>query len=175
MNNSEKRFVLRLMAALAVIQHNAKRHRKAWDTEKERCLKEKEEFIMDKFLLGRSTYIANQTQKLGDFLDEKCRNEGLKKEETIIDKVIDSIYETIIKENTKNKGKVVCDIDKMKKEEHLPKNFIDSWICVVFGYKYIANELTKTVEKHGLDLKSIETAINQYNKFFEKEILVIEG
>ena len=31
MNNSQKRFVLRLMGALAIIEHNAKKHRKLWE------------------------------------------------------------------------------------------------------------------------------------------------
>lgn len=172
MNNSEKRFVLRLMGAFAVIQHNAKKHREAWEIERNRCKKENEEFIMDKFLLGRSTFIANQMQKFGNYLDETC--EGLVKDDAIINKVLDSIYETISKENNKNKGKAVCDINKMKKEEHLPIGFIDSWICVWFAFKYIVAELKKTVDKHNIDLSAVETAINQYNKFFTKEILVIE-
>ncbi len=172
MNNSEKRFVLRLMSALAVIQHNANVHRDCWEQERKRCNKDNEEFVMDKFLLGRSTLIRNQVQKLGEQLDKQCSGE-LEINRSIMSKTIDSIYDTITKENSKNQGTVAIDVEQYKQDNNLPKLFIDSWLCVYFGFKYILNELSKTVEKYNVDLSAVEVAINQYNKFFEKEILVV--
>ncbi len=173
MNNSQKRFVLRLMGALAIIEHNAKKHRKLWEQERERCKKDNEEFVMDRFLLGRSTLIGNIANKTGTYLEETCEGLSLEKNGSVINKALDDIYATVQKENIKNKNSAVCDIEKMKKEEHLPVGFIDSWICIWFSYKYIVNELKKTLERHGIDLSAMEIAIEQYNKFFMRDILVI--
>lgn len=174
MNNSQIRFLSRLRGVLAIIECNAKEHRKIWEEEKKRCERENEEFVMNRFLLGRSTLIGNIAQKTGIYLKENFEGLGFGKNGVLLKKIIEDVYTTIDKENAKNKNCAVCDIDKMKKEEHLPVGFIDSWVCTWFAYKYMINELKKTIERYNIDLSAMDIAINQYNKFFMKEILVLD-
>lgn len=166
------RYLYRLLSALFIIMENTKKQKGAWDLEKERCLKDKEEYVADKYTISRIMFIHNRveeifTKLLVDYnIIFDLRN-------PLVDSVVRDIYDTIDVENSKNKNSPTCFVDDYKEDKSLPVGMIDSFFSTSFSYRYIKNNLQKTLDKYKINLDKIDTAFNKYESFFKKEILVI--
>ena len=91
----------------------------------------------------------------------------------LVDRVVKDIYDTIDIENSKCKNSPICFVDDYKKDKSLPTGMIDSFFATNYAYRYIKNNLQKTLDKYNVNLSKIDTAFNKYESFFKKEILVI--
>lgn len=173
LNNCQKRNVLRTAATMYVLFEKLKDHREKYEEERKRCEKEKEYCKFDSYSLGRLTFCRNEvdkmTQKVKEiFKDIDFGGENKKEINIVIDKMYLELNKYLFKKDK---------IAKAYKEElastSLPKYFVDSWLSALVAFKFLKNKYTKTLVDYGFDINPLEKAINQYEKYFLKEILVI--
>lgn len=180
LNNCEKRYVDKLCTALCLLIKNASEHREAYEWERQRCKKAGEDFIVPKNVLGNLTRAVNETNKIVQEMIEKFDDVEFDTSHRCsrINRVIDNIYEQIDIEKAKDLKagvEVVVDADAEKDSPWLPPLFCDKWICVWFTYKYIDDKLKPTLEKYGINIKKIKSAIESYHNFFIQEIMACRG
>lgn len=166
------RYLFRLLAAMFIVMENTMKQKKSWDLEKERCIKAKEEYIVDKYTVSRIMFIHNRVEEIfAKLLNDYQIVFDLRN--PLVDRVVNDIYDTIDVENSKCKDSPICFVDDYKKDKSLPAGMIDSFFATNYAYRYIKNNLQKTLDKYNVNLNKIDTAFNKYESFFKKEILVI--
>lgn len=174
MDNSQKRHVIRTMTAICLMKKNVTEHRNTYEEEKERCKKENEDYIVDKYIVGRLTYIKNELSKVIDIFCYKFKDiDFMAENEKNINIVINRIYDEIAVENARSSGCQTLDINEEKKSPYLPKNFVDYWVAAWFSYRYLKNNFQKTLDRYGVDFKKIDNAMNKYEDYFIKDIMAI--
>lgn len=166
------RYLYRLLTALFIIMENTLKQKKSWDLEKERCIKTKEEYIVNKYTISRIMFIHNRVEEIfAKLLNDYQIVFDLKN--PLVDRVVQNIYDTIAVENSKCKNSPVCFIDDYKEDKNIPEGMIDSFFATNYAYRYIKNNLQKSLDKYNINLNKIDIAFNKYEDFFKKEILVI--
>lgn len=158
--------IARMIMCLSIIHDNIEHHIKIWGDE----IKYNDGWLSP-YKKGLMTKIYNVISEMLGKYDENHIILSLGARENLLD----SIYNFhVILANRQTKKGVKKTFDFQKEKATLPKGMLDTFISFSLATEYTEEYFKKSLELENLteDFKKLKQYVNQYQKFFEDEMII---